>query len=499
MAFLTNGSTNGANGTNGVSAPRPAYAYSKQPLWAPRPIRVVVIGCGVTSIAAVKLFKDRFLAQGKPVELVLYEKNTSVGGIWFENRYPGCSCDVPSHTYTYSWEGNPYWSRAYVGSDELYEYFEGRAKAYGVYDYVKLQHKAEVVINATGFFVPQVQPVAKHLYCFYRSPAWISPELAEELAPQGRDTVYSKEQQDAWANDPDAFLKLRKRAAHILNDGFDIIVKGSAVQKVATEQSRELMKTRLARRPELIDKLTPKFALGCCRFTPGHGYLEALCEDNTTVLTQNIKEVTATGITLVDGTAVALDVLICATGFNTSFCPPFTVVGENGAVLNDAWKTEPTSYMGIAAVGFPYYFMTSGPNSPSAHGTLIGCLETYIHYAFAAVDKLMTENVKKLAPQQAAVDDFQEHKDDIVKDLVWTSGCRSWYKNGAIDGKVWGPWPGSGPHFLEFMLRPRWEDWQITYRGANRFQFLGNGKAARELEKNGDLAWLITQPGAKAT
>lgn len=51
-----------------------------------------------------------------------------------------CACDVPAHGYTYSWEGNPKWSRAYVGAVELYEYFKGRAEAYGVYDYVKLEH-----------------------------------------------------------------------------------------------------------------------------------------------------------------------------------------------------------------------------------------------------------------------------------------------------------------------------------------------------------------------
>lgn len=51
-----------------------------------------------------------------------------------------CACDVPAHGYTYSWEGNPNWSRAYVGAVELYEYFKGRAEAYGVYDYVKLEH-----------------------------------------------------------------------------------------------------------------------------------------------------------------------------------------------------------------------------------------------------------------------------------------------------------------------------------------------------------------------
>jgi cation diffusion facilitator CzcD-associated flavoprotein CzcO len=52
-----------------------------------RPIRVVVVGAGISGIAAVKMFKDKF--KNKPVELVIYEKNHEVGGTWLENRYPG--------------------------------------------------------------------------------------------------------------------------------------------------------------------------------------------------------------------------------------------------------------------------------------------------------------------------------------------------------------------------------------------------------------------------
>lgn len=50
-----------------------------------------------------------------------------------------CSCDFPAHSYAFTWEGNPYWSRVYVGAPELYEYFTSRAKAYGVYEHVHLQ------------------------------------------------------------------------------------------------------------------------------------------------------------------------------------------------------------------------------------------------------------------------------------------------------------------------------------------------------------------------
>jgi hypothetical protein len=82
-----------------------------------------------------------------------------------------------------------------------------------------------------------------------------------------------------------------------------------------------------------------------------------------------------------------------------------------------------------------------------------------------------------------------------MKDLVWTSGCRSWYKNGQVDGKVWGPWPGSALHFLEAMESPRWEDWDLKYATSNRFSYFGNGKTSREV-KGVDLGYYVTQPRA---
>ena len=58
-------------------------------------------------------------------ELVCYEKNASIGGTWFVNRYPGCACDIPAHTYTFPWDPNPDWSQFYAGSEEIQRYFEG--------------------------------------------------------------------------------------------------------------------------------------------------------------------------------------------------------------------------------------------------------------------------------------------------------------------------------------------------------------------------------------
>jgi cation diffusion facilitator CzcD-associated flavoprotein CzcO len=61
------------------------------------------------------------------------------------------------------------------------------------------------------------------------------------------------------------------------------------------------MKQRLAKKPELIDALVPNWELGCKRLTPGIGYLEALVEDNVSVVRKTIKGFTETGLELEDG------------------------------------------------------------------------------------------------------------------------------------------------------------------------------------------------------
>jgi cation diffusion facilitator CzcD-associated flavoprotein CzcO len=66
----------------------------------PKPIRVVVLGAGISGVAFA--YKARGLEN---VSFQIYEKNSDVGGTWFESTYPGVSCDVPAHCYTFTWAG----------------------------------------------------------------------------------------------------------------------------------------------------------------------------------------------------------------------------------------------------------------------------------------------------------------------------------------------------------------------------------------------------------
>jgi hypothetical protein len=64
-----------------------SYKWPKKYLGQGRPIRIVMVGGGMTGIAAVKLYKDTF--PEREVDFVIYEKNHDITGTWLENRYPG--------------------------------------------------------------------------------------------------------------------------------------------------------------------------------------------------------------------------------------------------------------------------------------------------------------------------------------------------------------------------------------------------------------------------
>lgn len=71
-----------------------------------------------------------------------------------------------------------------------------------------------------------------------------------------------------------------------------------------------------------------------------------------------------------------LDVIICATGFDTSYRPRFPIRGRNGVNLQDAWGKQVDVYMGIAAAGFPNMFYFLGPHSPIGNGPVLSAIGT---------------------------------------------------------------------------------------------------------------------------
>jgi 4-hydroxyacetophenone monooxygenase len=91
---------------------------------------VLIIGGGMSGLLQALRLKEA----GIPFTLV--EKNDSVGGTWYENRYPGCRVDIANHFYSYSFE--PYaWSEYFSQRDELLAYFRNFAHRHGLEEHIR--------------------------------------------------------------------------------------------------------------------------------------------------------------------------------------------------------------------------------------------------------------------------------------------------------------------------------------------------------------------------
>lgn len=94
------------------------YEILEDPIGSTRHVRIVGIGAGASGLNMIRTLRKHL----GNYEQVVYEKNPNIGGTWFENKYPGCKCDIPSHNYQFSWRPNPSWSSFFSPAEEIQKY-----------------------------------------------------------------------------------------------------------------------------------------------------------------------------------------------------------------------------------------------------------------------------------------------------------------------------------------------------------------------------------------
>ncbi|KAK2599056.1 hypothetical protein QQS21_005462 [Conoideocrella luteorostrata] len=559
------------------------YRIPEKPSRQGRKLKIICLGAGAS---AINLAHEISLSK-LDLDFVCYDKNPSVGGTWYENRYPGCGCDIPSINYQYSWAPSPNWTSFYSSASEILAYFKGVAEKHDLMKYIKLSHritgafwdeqdqnwtlriqrgddekdafeeKCDIFVNASGVLnkwkwpnipgletfagdmlhtanwddcvdikgkrvgvigggssavqvVPNLQPHAATMKCFIRSAAWITAAFGQRFAgPNGTNfkcnlTIHppsnhfdalltqsdTEEQHKIMREDPRKYLAYRKKIESELNSRFRFILNGSKEQADARAFAEQAMRSKLGDREDIADILIPKdFAVGCRRPTPGNGYLEALCAGNVDVVNGDIVEITPRGIKTRDGTEHEFDVIVCATGFDVSWRPAYPCIGRNGVNMSEYWANVPNTYLSLGVANFPNYFIFNGPFGPYGHGSFLPITEIVARYVMQVLKKMSEEEISSFAPKETAVADFVEHRRKFMPRTAWTSPCRSWFKQGTVEGEPM-MWPGSRIHFFETIKTPRWEDFDLKYTTPNRFAYFGNGFAARETDGS-DLTWYL--------
>lgn len=204
--------------------------------------------------------------------------------------------------------------------------------------------------------LPRLQPLARTLTSFNRSKVWIASEFVDKYAPDGRDTKYTPEMIERFNSDPEYLKTYRKQLTEQMCRIFDMFNRDHEVQRLAFANNTASMKRRLGDRDDLAAMLIPEYPVGCRRTTPATGYLEALTQPNARVVTSAIVEATDDGLVTAGGKRHRFDVIVAATGFDTSFKPAFPIIGIKERNLAHDWADIPKAYLSIAVPGYPNYF-----------------------------------------------------------------------------------------------------------------------------------------------
>ncbi|RAL00166.1 flavin-containing monooxygenase [Aspergillus ibericus CBS 121593] len=529
-----------------------------------KPFKIIMLGAGAAGIDFLHHAPSAFAGLG--VEIVCYEKNADIGGTWYENRYPGCACDVPSIAYSFPWRANPKWSSFYSSAKEIWEYLKQIVIEEDMMKYIQLNTRVvstiwdetkskwviklqrgtdqwedefDLFLNGSGFLnawkwpdtpglhsfkgdlfhtaaypegfdlkgkrvavigsgssgiqvVASIVDEVSHLYSWVRSPIWITAAFGQRFAGKnGQNFDYTPEQKSEFDLDREKYHRYKKSIEHELNQRFKLALRNTAESDDANASSYKTMSEKLATKPHVRDAIIPKdFNVACRRPTPGNGYLEALASDKTSVFTERIQAITPAGvIDSATGIEHEVDVIICATGFDTSFRPRFPLIGLNGTNLSDKWASVPTSYLAIGVDEFPNYFNYSGPYAPAGHGSILSIITHLTHYFIQVVKRMRKEHIRRLSPKASAIRDFVEHAQTFLPRTCWSDPCSSWFKQGRTDGPVV-IWPGSRLSFFEALKTPTLSDYDIEYWSGNRFGYLGSGFLDAEFT-GGDITWYL--------
>lgn len=472
------------------------------------PPRVAIIGAGFSGIGtAIKL------REAGVRDIALFDRGDRVGGTWRENTYPGAACDIPSHLYSFSFEPRPDWSRRFPPQHEVLEYLEGCVRKYGLTEHLRLgtevagatfdeergtwtlalgsdgqTHECDVLVAGTGQlsrpaypllpgidefdgvafhsgqwrhdhdlrgrdvavigtgasaiqFVPAIAPDVRRLTVFQRSAPYVIPKV---------DREYGAVHRRLFASTPLPRLARLGFFAYFegVTPGF-IGTRPRAILPLSV--SHQALLRWQVRDPELREKLTPDYGIGCKRVLVSNDWYPALQRPNVEVVTDRIRSIASGGIVVEGGRNVQADTIIYGTGFAANdFLAPMAIHGLGGRELNEVWREGAEAYLGMTVAGFPNLFILYGPNTNLGSGSIIYMLESQIRYVVDACRRLESERAAYLDVKPDVQERFSREISERMRQTVWQTGCTSWYVTQS--GRNTNNWPG---HMLEYRRRTR--------------------------------------------
>ena len=424
--------------------------------------KIAIIGGGFGGIGlGVKLIEAGIFS------FTIFEKNESFGGTWWENTYPGAEVDSPSYLYSYSFR--PYdWSRNFARQPELLAYmtqvieenglgphfqfnteilsatWDEETHEYEISTSTGARSRCHVVVSAVGLLnvinypdwpgldtfsgpkfhtarwehehdlkdktvalvgtgctaaqvIPEIAPVVKQLYVFQREPGHVMPKGARNFSNKERSArrgpVASRIER----------LKCFLEGAQVR--GTTVPVSGSRLNEKYARLCTDYIHEVFHDRPDLIDKVTPRYPFYGKRIILADDFYPALRRDNVELIPKAVERVTNNSVVAADGVEREVDVLVLGTGFQpANFLAQLEIMGKHGKTLHEVWDDTPRALLGVAVAGFPNFYMLYGPNSNG--GEILFHEEQQMGYIIRALKRMIRQGASAIELKQSVMDRF---------------------------------------------------------------------------------------------
>lgn len=448
-----------------------------------RSLDVAIVGAGMSGLCMAAKLQDAGIDR-----YTIFEQADEVGGTWRDNTYPGCRCDVPSHLYSFSFAPNPNWSSTFSPQPEILDYLRETANRHGILPHVSFDTEleaaewddeerlwrietskeamtADVLIAAQGplsdpslpnvsgiesfegksfhsaqwdhhhdltgervavigtgasaiQFVPEIQPRAGRLHVFQRTAPWVVPH---------RNRPMTRVERALYRLFPPAQLAMRA-GIYWARESFVLQFRRRAVGKLLERISLKHLESQV-KDPELREKLTPRYRMGCKRILPTDEWYPALVKPNVEVVTDAITEVRPHSVVTADGSEREVDTIIYGTGFHVTDVPIANrISGRDGRTLAQVWSGSMQAYKGTTVAGYPNLFFLVGPNTGLGHTSIVFMIESQINYVLDALHTMRRHAASTVEVRAEAQAAYNAELDRMTEGTVWVSGgCQSYY------------------------------------------------------------------------
>lgn len=305
--------------------------------------------------------------------------------------------------------------------------------------------------------VPAMAGEAAHVTVFHRTPNYILPAMQQPMTPEWEreiksdyDAIVAKcrnhvfgmafdtaEGRLAMETPPEEVERIFEEkwtgSFRWVFETFDDLLASPEANRMAAEFITRKMRERISD-PRIARIVVPKWEdqpLFAKRPPLDHGYLEALCRDDVSVVDigneEPLVEITESGIRTTKQ-EYEFDIIVLCTGFKayTGALEAFPIRGTSAQTLSEKWRETSGSIMGVCVADFPNMFIITGPQAPFAN--LPTSIEQNAVWITDCIRKVEREGFDVVRPKQSAEDEWTRQTAEIHAQTLMAQGDKvhSW-------------------------------------------------------------------------